>query len=391
MGAIAIFKNVVQPFTDKQVQLVTTFADQAAIAIENVRLFNEIQTKSSELEIANRHKLDFLSRMSHELRTPLNAIIGFSEVLQERMFGDVNEKQAEYLRDIHSSGMHLLSLINDILDLSKIDAGRMELELSRFDLVDALNNALSLVRERAARNGVTLALECDPNMGEWTADERMFKQIMLNLLSNAVKFTPSGGRVDVRVERGDRCVLIAVSDTGIGIDPADQKLVFEEFRQAGRRSSRKAEGTGLGLALTRKFVELHEGRIELQSEPGKGSTFTFMLPEKADAVTVMMPTPRSSRAPIEESDVTVLMTPVTASSRTQAHVSANPSLPAIEKLLATYMGPMAKILVANATKSARSDEELIESLAEVIDAERDRSAFRTHAAGIMAGSRRTQA
>jgi signal transduction histidine kinase len=280
IGAIVLRRSEVSPFTDKQIKLLETFGDQAVIAIENVRLFKEIQEKSRQLEIANRHKSEFLAGMSHELRTPLNAIIGFSEVLAEKMFGEVNEKQAEYLQDIHSSGTHLLSLINDILDLSKIEAGKMDLELSRFDLGDALENSMTLVRERASKNSVNLALERAGEVGEWVADERKFKQIMLNLLSNAVKFTPHGGLVSVRAKRFDSRVEIAVSDTGIGIKPEDQQLVFEEFRQASGDHLKKSEGTGLGLALTRRFVELHGGSISLQSEVGKGSTFTFTLPEK---------------------------------------------------------------------------------------------------------------
>ena len=187
----------VRPFTDKQIALLKTFADQAVIAIQNARLFREIQEKSAQLEVASQHKSEFLANMSHELRTPLNAIIGFSEVLIERMFGELNEKQDEYLKDIHASGQHLLSLINDILDLSKIEAGRMELELSTSTCRAALANALTLVRERAQRHGIALGLDVDERLGEIEADERKVKQILLNLLSNAVKFTPDGGRVDV--------------------------------------------------------------------------------------------------------------------------------------------------------------------------------------------------
>jgi len=216
--------------------------------------------------------------MSHELRTPLNAIIGFSEVLMERMFGEVNAKQADYLKDIHESGRHLLSLINDILDLSKIEAGRMDLEISSFDLPSALSNAMTLVRERAQRHAIQLGLEVDKRLGEFRADERKFKQIVVNLLSNAVKFTPDGGRVDVTARTMDGRIEIAVRDTGIGIAPEDQAAVFEEFKQVGRDPSRRAEGTGLGLALTKRFVELHGGKIRLESAPGKGSTFTITLP-----------------------------------------------------------------------------------------------------------------
>ena len=281
IGTINVNRATPGPFTDKQVALLKTFASQAVIAIENVRLFNEIQDKSLQLEIANKHKSEFLANMSHELRTPLNAIIGFSEVLAERMFGDINAKQEEYLRDIHSSGQHLLSLINDILDLSKIEAGRMELELMRFDLTGAIDNALTLVRERAGRNAIALSLNVAPDLGDWVADERKVKQILVNLLSNAVKFTPQGGRIDVSARRANGCLEIVVADTGVGIAPEDREQVFEEFRQAGSDHLKKAEGTGLGLALTRRFVEMHGGQITLKSEPGKGSVFSFTLPEKA--------------------------------------------------------------------------------------------------------------
>ena len=278
IGAISVLRPASGSFNDKEIALLQTFADQAVIAIENVRLFHEIQEKSRQLEIANRHKSEFLANMSHELRTPLNAIIGFSEVLGERYFGDLTGKQSEYVTDIHSSGKHLLSLINDILDLSKIEAGRMELEFSEFDLPAALQNALTLVKERAQRHGIALGLEVDASLGIFRADERKFKQIMLNLLSNAVKFTPEGGRVSVAARPNGSAVEIAVADTGVGIAPEDQQAVFEEFKQVGRDYTRKAEGTGLGLALTRRFVELHGGTISLASVPGKGSTFTFTLP-----------------------------------------------------------------------------------------------------------------
>ena len=278
IGVIFVGRDFTGPFSEKEIALLRTFADQAAIAIQNARLFREIQEKSAQLEVANKHKSDFLANMSHELRTPLNAIIGFSEVLSERMFGELNEKQADYMKDIHESGKHLLSLINDILDLSKIEAGRMDLEISSFDLPTALSNAMTLVRERAQRHGIQLGLKLDKRLGEFNADERKFKQIVLNLPSNAVKFTQDGGRVDVSAKSFDGKIEIAVRDTGIGIAPADHAAVFEEFKQVGRDYTRKAEGTGLGLALTKRFVELHGGEIRLESAPGKGSTFTFTLP-----------------------------------------------------------------------------------------------------------------
>jgi signal transduction histidine kinase len=278
IGAIWVNREFTGPFSEKEIALLKTFADQAVIAIQNARLFREIQEKSHQLEIADQHKSAFLANMSHELRTPLNAVIGFSEMLTARYFGDLTAKQAEYVGDIHASGKHLLSLINDILDLSKIEAGRMELELDEFDLPAALDNALTLVRERAQRGGVALRLEADPGLRAFRADERKLKQVMLNLLSNAVKFTPGGGSVTVVAKRVDGNAEIAVSDTGVGIVPEDQEAIFEAFRQVGTDVTRKREGTGLGLALARRFVELHGGTIGVASAPGKGSTFTVTLP-----------------------------------------------------------------------------------------------------------------
>ncbi len=283
VGAVFVGREHPGAYSDKDIALLRTFADQAAIAIQNARLFREIQDKSRQLEIANKHKSEFLANMSHELRTPLNAIIGFSEVLLERLFGDLNDKQQDYLQDIHSSGRHLLNLINDILDLSKVEAGRMELELSTFDLPSAISNAMSLIRERAQRHEIALSVDLDPQLGEIVADERKLKQILLNLLSNAVKFTPDGGRIEVGARGGEREISISVHDTGIGIAAADQEAVFEEFRQVGRNYTSKQEGTGLGLALTRRFVELHGGTIHVESELGKGATFTFKLPRAPSA------------------------------------------------------------------------------------------------------------
>jgi len=278
LGGLVVSRVSVRPFNDREIQLVETFADQAAIAIENVRLFSEIQDKSRQLEVASRHKSEFLATMSHELRTPLNAIIGFSEVLLQEMFGSINEKQTEYLNDVLGSGRHLLSLINDILDLSKIEAGRMELDLDRFSLVEALQNGVTMVRERAARHDIALSLDVTPDVDLVEADPRKIKQVVFNLLSNAVKFTPDGGRVAVRAERGNGDIVVRVTDTGIGIADEDRERIFEEFQQARRQSERSREGTGLGLALAKRFVELHGGRLMVESEVGKGSTFTFTLP-----------------------------------------------------------------------------------------------------------------
>jgi signal transduction histidine kinase len=280
MGALTIYRRQTGGFAPEVVNLLQTFATQSVLAIQNARLFREIEDKSRQIEAANRHKSEFLANMSHELRTPLNAIIGFSEVLGERMFGELNEKQAEHTDDILTSGRHLLSLINEILDLSKVEAGRMELELATFDLPLAIDNARTFVRERATKHGINLDVTVDERLGDFTGDERKIKQILLNLLSNAVKFTPEGGRIGINARQADGSVEISVSDTGIGIAPEDQARIFEEFRQVGGDYAHKKEGTGLGLTLAKKFVELHGGRIWVESEVGKGSKFTFTLPSK---------------------------------------------------------------------------------------------------------------
>jgi GAF domain-containing protein len=278
MGALTVWRKEAGSFSSEIVKLLQTFATQSALAIQNARLFREIEEKSKQIEAANRHKSEFLANMSHELRTPLNAIIGFSEVLGERMFGELNEKQAEYADDILSSGRHLLSLINEILDLSKVEAGRMELEVATFDLPLAIENARTFVRERAAKHGINLDVTVDERLGDFVGDERKIKQILLNLLSNAVKFTSEGGRIGINARQADGSVEISVTDTGIGIAPEDQPKIFEEFRQVGSDYAHKTEGTGLGLTLAKKFVELHGGRIWVESEVGKGSRFTFTLP-----------------------------------------------------------------------------------------------------------------
>jgi two-component system, NtrC family, sensor kinase len=276
-GALVVNCSRPGTFAPEVIELLQAFATQSTLAIQNARLFRELQGKSCELEAASRHKSEFLANMSHELRTPLNAIIGFSEVLSERMFGEINEKQAEYLADIVESGRHLLALINDVLDLSKIEAGRMELEPASFDLATAIENTLILVRERAQRRNIKLNRIVDDRLGVVRADEPKVKQVLLNLLSNALKFTPQGGRIDVRAVLGDRAAQVSVKDTGVGISTEDQEAVFEEFRQVGA-SSRKVEGTGLGLAISRKLIELHGGKLWVESALGKGATFTFTLP-----------------------------------------------------------------------------------------------------------------
>jgi signal transduction histidine kinase len=274
--------------------------DELGTLAANVnRMNDQLARLYKELETASRHKSEFLANMSHELRTPLNAIIGFSEVLREQHFGDVNEKQAEYLTDIHTSGLHLLSLINDILDLSKIEAGRMELQISDVVLGELLENSVALMRERATRQGINLLLQVDPAIGIIQADERRLKQVMFNLLTNAVKFTARGGRVDVAARNAGDDVVVSVSDDGAGIAVEDQARIFEEFEQAG--GSAAQEGTGLGLPLSRRLVELHGGELTVESEPDKGSTFTFRVPRAQTAVEAIdeagRPAPSGSKLP----------------------------------------------------------------------------------------------
>jgi signal transduction histidine kinase len=244
------------------------------------RMNDELRRLYTELEETSRHKSEFLASMSHELRTPLNAIIGFSEVLREEMFGAVNEKQAEYLDDIISSGNHLLSLINDVLDLSKVEAGQVELEVGPFSLREALERGVVMVREQATEEGVQVELSAGPEVDVVDGDERRIKQVIFNLLSNAVKFTPTGGEVDVSAIRVNGEVRVSVADTGPGIAPRDHERIFEEFQQTDAGLER-LEGTGLGLALSKRLVELHGGRIWLESELGKGSTFVFTLPARS--------------------------------------------------------------------------------------------------------------
>jgi len=248
-----------------------------ALAANVNRMNDELRRLYSELEAVSRHKSEFLANMSHELRTPLNAIIGFSQVLRERMVGDLNEKQEEYLDDVVSSGNYLLSLINDVLDLSKVEAGQVELEIAPFSLREALERGVVMVRERARKDGVEVTLAADPQVDVVEGDERRIRQVIFNLLSNAVKFTPTGGSVDVASSGLDGEVRVSVVDTGPGIAPEDQERIFEEFQQADLGSAQR-EGTGLGLALSKRLIELHGGRIWVESELGKGSTFTFALP-----------------------------------------------------------------------------------------------------------------
>ncbi|MBS1691500.1 MAG: GAF domain-containing protein [Actinobacteria bacterium] len=277
VGVLVIARRGTGSFPADVTELLETFASQSALAIVNARLFGELETKTRELEIASHHKSEFLANMSHELRTPLNAVIGFSEVLLERMFGELNDRQDEYLRDIWNSGRHLLELLNEILDLSKVEAGQMVLEPSIFSVDGAMDYTLAMVRERAALHAITVTVQVGEDVGVIEADELRFKQVVLNLLSNAVKFTPDGGSVSVRAYREGSDLTVTVTDTGIGVPPEDRDRIFESFQQ-GRRGTTKEEGTGLGLTLSRRIVGLFGGRMWLDSAVGSGSTFAFSIP-----------------------------------------------------------------------------------------------------------------
>jgi signal transduction histidine kinase/DNA-binding response OmpR family regulator len=281
VGALVVRRHTPGHLPDEVSDLLESFASQSALALINAQLYRRLERQSAALEVASRHKSEFLASMSHELRTPLNAIIGFSEVLLERMFGELNERQDEYLRDIWGSGKHLLELLNDILDLSKIEAGQMVLNRSQFAVGKSLEYCLSLVREQAIRQRIHLSLEVDPEVGMLDADRLRFRQIVLNLLSNAVKFTSDGGRVDVHASIQGRDLVVTVADTGVGVAAEDRERIFDSFQQ-GTRPSGQPEGTGLGLTLSKRIVELHGGRIWVESDVGKGSRFGFALPAGSD-------------------------------------------------------------------------------------------------------------
>ena len=281
---LALVRSEVRPFTDKQIDLVSTFADQAAIAIENVRLFDEIQDKSRQLAEASQHKSQFLANMSHELRTPLNAIIGVTEMLRED--AEAAKQDLEPLDRVLGAGRHLLALINDILDLSKIEAGRMELNLETFPLAPLIGDVVKTIEPLAAKNGNRVAVQCDDTVRMMRADQMRLRQALLNLMSNANKFTERGAiTIDAceQKENGRDWITLAVADTGIGMTPEQMDKLFQEFSQADASTTRKYGGTGLGLAISKRFCQMMGGDITVESEPGKGSTFTIRLPRTVDA------------------------------------------------------------------------------------------------------------
>jgi signal transduction histidine kinase len=283
VGVIAIYRLEVKPFTDKQIALVETFADQAVIAIENVRLFDEIRDKSQQLAEASERKSQFLASMSHELRTPLNAIIGLTEMMVTNAARFGTEKALEPLRRVNAAGTHLLSLINEVLDLSKIEAGKLELNPEPVNLARLIDEVIGTAGQLAEKNQNRLIVEAQENVGALTADSMRLKQILLNLLSNACKFTKEG-EVALRVRKvadGRDWIEFAVADTGIGLTAEQQAKLFQDFTQADSLTARRYGGTGLGLALSRKLARMMGGDVTVTSEPGKGSVFTVRLPGSA--------------------------------------------------------------------------------------------------------------
>jgi GAF domain-containing protein len=277
IGVLTLTRSAVQPFTDKQIELVTTFADQSAIAIENVRLFDEIQDKSRQLEVASQHKSQFLANMSHELRTPLNAILGYTELMADGAYGEPSEKMRGILQRLEANGRHLLGLINDVLDLSKIEAGQLVLELSDYSVQDIAQTVRSTLEPLAADKKLAFKVELAPNLPSGRGDGRRLTQVLINLVGNAIKFTDTG-EVAIKAEANNGSFHVSVRDTGPGISAADQAKLFQEFQQADNAITRKKGGTGLGLAISKRIIEMHGGKIGVESRPGQGSTFAFTLP-----------------------------------------------------------------------------------------------------------------
>ena len=277
VGALVVCRKRAGAFADETVELLQTFAAQSALAIQNAELFEELERKGRELAEASRHKSEFLANMSHELRTPLNAVLGYAELIQDGIYGDVPAKMGDVLERIQQNGRHLLGLINDVLDLSKIEAGQLTLSPVDYSMRELVLDVVSATEALAAEKKLALEVDAPADLPRGRGDERRLTQVLLNLVSNAIKFTEAGS-VSIRAKVEDGSFLVAVTDTGVGIAPEDRERIFEEFQQVDSSSTRKKGGTGLGLAIARRIVELHGGRIWVESTPGHGSTFAFTLP-----------------------------------------------------------------------------------------------------------------
>jgi signal transduction histidine kinase len=284
LGGLLVFRRRLGNFPDDVVNLLQTFASQSVLAIHNARLFQEIQEKSRQLEIASQHKSQFLANMSHELRTPLNAILGYTELIVDNIYGEVPERIESVLERVDRNGRHLLTLINDVLDISKMEAGQLTLSFNDYSMKEIVNNVIVAVESLGAEKNLTLRAEVASDLPVGKGDEQRITQVLLNLVSNAIKFTDEG-EVSVRVAVSDGAFHVSVTDTGIGISEADQQMIFEEFQQADGSATRSKGGTGLGLAIARRIVAMHGGRLSVESELGQGSTFTFTLPVRVEEQT----------------------------------------------------------------------------------------------------------
>jgi signal transduction histidine kinase len=277
IGALVVRRKEPGEFPEHTVNLLQTFADQSVLAIQNARLFREIEEKSRELADASQHKSQFLANMSHELRTPLNAILGYTELMADGAYGEPSEKMLGILKRLEANGRHLLGLINDVLDLSKIEAGQLELELSDYSIQDIAQTVRSTLEPLAADKKLAFKVEMPPELPPGRGDGRRLTQVLINLVGNAIKFTDAG-EVAIRAQANDGSFYVSVRDTGPGISAADQAKLFQEFQQADNAITRKKGGTGLGLAMSKRIIEMHGGRIWVESQPGQGSTFAFTLP-----------------------------------------------------------------------------------------------------------------